>query len=75
VQSQTAPEAAANLIIDQMPPGPAQIEAAISVVHQWGLQNFSAASDWVNQFPSGPLADRAKQELSGIAEYQHSLNH
>ena len=76
VQSQTAPVDAMNLIIDQMPPGSAQNEAAMSVLHQWGLGDFAAASAWAAQLsPDGPLADRVNQELAGIAAYRQALNH
>ena len=74
VQSQTAPSDAMNLIAGQMTSSPAQIESAISVLHQWGLQDFAAASAWAEQFPNGPLRDRALQELAGIAVYRQALN-
>jgi hypothetical protein len=67
VESSTAPETAANLVIDEIPPGPAQEEAAISVLHQWAIQDFASAKAWAELFPSGPLRDRALAELSRIA--------
>lgn len=69
VISQASPENAANLVANEIPPGTVQIEAAISVLHQWGLQDFAAASAWASQFPAGLLADRAKQELASISVY------
>jgi hypothetical protein len=74
VQAHSAPEAAVNLVIDQMPPGPAQDEAAMSVLNQWGMQDYSAALDWANQFQAGPLRDRALKELAGIADYRQGMN-
>ena len=67
MESRTAPEAAANLVIDEIPSGPAQEEAAISVLHQWAIQDFASAKAWAERFPSGPLRERALAELSGIA--------
>jgi hypothetical protein len=75
VEAQISPENAVDLVLREIPPGPAQVEAAISVLHQWGLRDFAGASAWVDQFPAGPLADRARQELAGIASYQLALNH
>jgi len=69
VQSQTAPRDAANLVIQQIPPGPAQQEAALSVLHQWMLQDFSAAKAWADQFPESDFKQRVKAELAGGAEY------
>jgi len=74
VQALSDPAAAANLIVAQIPPGPAQDEAAMSVLQQWGMQDYQAASDWVNQFQAGPLRNRALAELSGIAQYFQSMN-
>ena len=69
VQSQTQPDAAARLVVEQIPAGPAQVEAGISVLHQWALRDFSAALTWVNSF-SGELQDRGREELAGIARYR-----
>ena len=74
VESQVSPSTAAGWVVNQIPPGSIQDEAAISVLHQWGLLDFAGATAWAAQFPSGPLGDRAKQELAGIAEYRQSPN-
>jgi len=74
VQAHTAPEDAVNLVVDQIPPGPAQDEAAMSVLNQWGMQDYPEALDWVNQFQEGPLRDRALKELAGIAQYRQGMN-
>jgi len=47
----------------------------MSVLSQWAMQDFAGASAWADQFPAGPLADRARQELAGIAAYRQALNH
>ncbi len=73
VLSQTEPEQAANLVVEQMPPGPGQDEAVLTVVHQWGEKNISAAAAWVKNFPAGSLQARATQELEGMAQYQQQL--
>jgi len=69
VESQTAPRDAANLVIQEITPGPAQQEAALMVLHQWMLQDFSAAKAWADQFPEGDFKQRVKAELEGGAEY------
>ena len=68
VQSQSDPAAAARLVMEQIPPGPEQVEAAISVVHQWGQGDMASARSWVQSFPTGPIQDRAYAELEGIAK-------
>ncbi len=65
-ESLTAPETAANLVIDQIPPGPAQDEAAMSVLHQWAIQDFAPAKAWAELFPAGSLRDRAIIELNTL---------
>lgn len=70
VRSQTEPVAAANLIMEQIPTGPIQDEAVITVLHQWGMRDIASATAWVNRFPSGALRDRAEVELQGLAMYR-----
>ena len=74
VQSATAPAEAVQLVVGQIPPGPIQTEAAISVLHQWAMRDLNAARSWVELFPAGPVRDRADAELDNIAAYQNS-NH
>jgi hypothetical protein len=73
VLSQTQPAEAAGLVMDQIPPGSTQDEAVMTVLNQWGNQNLIAATDWVKQFPDGPLRERAVRELEGIAAYEQLL--
>jgi len=75
VLSQTDPSDAAGLVLEQIPPGPAQDETVMTVVHQWGNQNLQAANAWVLTFPDGPLKERATEELNGIAQYKNALAH
>jgi hypothetical protein len=65
--AKVSPAEAAVVVAEFIPPGPSQAEATISVLHQWGLQDFAAAANWVGQFPDGPLASRAKAELAGLS--------
>ena len=69
VQSQTEPAAAADLVAGQIPTGPIQNEATISVLHQWATRDMASATVWVNRFPPGALRDRAEAELQGVAAY------
>ncbi len=66
VQSKTSPEEAARLIVEQMSPGAAQEEAAISVMHQWAQRDATAAMAWAQRFPEGKLRNRAIQEVQNL---------
>lgn len=70
IWSQTEPLNAAQFVVQQMAPGPAQDEAIMMVLHQWALADPAGASAWVAQFPDSPLRDRAQNELSGLARYK-----
>jgi hypothetical protein len=71
--SRRMPADAARLVVDQIPPGPAQTESAMTVLHQWAIQDLPAAAAWVAKFPDGPLRTRAVAELEGIARAQKEL--
>lgn len=66
VLAQTKPIDATALVLRELAAGPAQTEAVISILHQWAKSDPAGAAAWVAQFPSGALADRAKQELAGL---------
>jgi len=70
VWSQSQPAQAANWLIQETEPGAEQEEAIMSIVHQWGLQDMTGATAWVEQFPPGDFRDRAMNELQGIADSQ-----
>jgi hypothetical protein len=70
VWSQSQPAQAANWLVQETEPGPGQQEAIMSIVHQWGLQDMTGATAWVEQFPEGDFRDRAMNELQGIASSQ-----
>jgi hypothetical protein len=68
-ESQAAPSEAANMILEQIPPNSIQQEAAMTVLHQWLLQDFPAAKAWVAQLPEGEFKQRAEAELAGGAAH------
>lgn len=72
VKSKTDPADAARMVVSEIPAGWIQIEAAISVVHQWGQRDMAGARAWVDAFPDGPIRDRAENELAGIAAYRNA---
>lgn len=69
------PADAAELVVKQIPAGPAQNEAIITVLNQWANQDLVAAAIWVKGLPAGPLQERAVNELAGIQNRQQALAH
>jgi len=69
-QSGTDPVKAAQIVVAQMPAGPAQNRAALTVLNQWAMQDRSGATAWVDQFPGGELQTQARQMLAELAAYQ-----
>lgn len=67
--AEAAPEAAARLVAEQLPPGPLQDEAALAVLHQWILRDPAGARAWVEIFPAGSLLETAEAELAAAAAY------
>lgn len=67
VMARIKPSESVAFITRELPPGPAQEEAVVSVIHQWGQQDLPGATAWVQQLPAGTLADRARNELAGIS--------
>jgi len=72
IYSETHPAEAACWILDEIPPGPAQEEAVMTVIHHWSLQNRQEVIAWVQQFPPSSLRLRATQELDSIVSSQNS---
>lgn len=64
------PSQAASLIAGKIPPGDVQNEAVIATVHQWLLKDPDKAGDWIEQFPEGPMREKAIEEYEGMARYQ-----
>jgi len=70
VQSQTSPVEAATLVVEKIPAGRAQTEAAIAVLNAWASLDLPAAGQWAARFPEGELRNRAFSELGSIARRQ-----
>ena len=66
VLAKSDPFDAACQVAKEMEPGPIQNEATISVLHQWAMSDFAAASDWAETLPACALRDRAMNELAGL---------
>lgn len=73
VMAATKPSEAASLVMTQLPTGPAQTEAAMSVLSQWARKDIAGASAWVQRLPPGDLAERAQAELRGLRPQDVSL--
>jgi hypothetical protein len=69
-QTESDPVAAAHLVAEEIPPGPAQTEAVVTVVHRWALHDPTSAAAWAESFPVGLIRLRAQQELYGLANYR-----
>ena len=65
VLSKSDPAAAARLVAG-LEPGTVQDEAAMAVLHQWALQDSSAALRWAEQFSEPTLRERALAEISNL---------
>jgi hypothetical protein len=74
VLAKTSPAEAADFVVANISPGFTQNEAAISVLHQWGLQDLAAARAWLEQFPQGDLRQRGELELNGIEAHTTIAN-
>ena len=72
VQAVADPAAAAQLVVQEVPPGDIQTEAAIAVLHQWALRDMAGAKAWVELFSAGPLRDRAQNEVSNLEAWRQS---
>lgn len=66
VMAKDKPAEAVVLAQAEIPAGPAQTEAVISVLSQWALHDLAGASAWVQRLPNGELAERARNELAGF---------
>lgn len=66
VMAKLKPADAATFVMAEIPVGPAQTEAAISVLYQWAQNDPAGAAAWVQHLPNGDLADRARTELAGL---------
>ena len=72
VLSKSNPTAAAHLV-SGLEPGTVQDEAAMAVLHQWALQDSSAALRWAEAFSDPTLRERALAEISNLRNLATSL--
>ena len=72
IVAETSPAEAAQMVVDRIPEGGIQTEAAVSVVYQWAKRDLQGARAWVELFPEGPLRERALNELKGIEQYRQA---
>ncbi len=73
VLSKSDPAAAARLV-SGLEPGSVQEEAAMAVLHQWALQDYSAALRWAEAFSQPTLRERALAEISNLRNLTTSLH-
>jgi hypothetical protein len=64
VEADRSPAEAANTVLQQMSPGPAQTNAIAPIVREWAIRDTAAASTWIQDLPQGPLRDLANGELA-----------
>jgi len=72
VLSKSDPAAAAHLV-SGLEPGNLQDEAVMAVLHQWALQDSSAALEWAEAFSEPALRERALAEISNLRNLATSL--
>lgn len=61
--SESAPESAATLAVESLPPGRLLDDTVVSIVQRWAQRQPEAAAAWVEQFPEGPLRAAAVENL------------
>jgi hypothetical protein len=64
VEAERSPADAANTVLQQMTPGPAQTNAMAPIMREWSIRDTAAASTWIQDLPQGPLRDLANGELA-----------
>lgn len=62
----TDPFDAAAFAVTALPPGDAQNDAIVNVVHFWATSAPDEAAKWVAQFPEGQLRTRALADLTDV---------
>jgi hypothetical protein len=63
VWSASEPVAAANMALDELPPGRLLDDTVISIVERWAQKDMDGATAWVEQFPKGELRATAVENL------------
>jgi hypothetical protein len=64
VEAERSPADAADTVLQQMTPGPAQTNAVAPIIREWSVRDTAAASAWIQDLPQGPLRDLANGELA-----------
>jgi chemotaxis protein histidine kinase CheA len=72
---ETAPTAAARIIINSMRPGELQNQTVLAVVRRWMQMDAVAAAAWINHFPDGTLRQNAMALLESSPRYYHGRTH
>jgi len=72
--ARTDAEQASTIVSDDISPGPAQVDAAIAIVHQLAWNNQSLAREWVDTFPVGEVHDRALKEWTETVASREGTN-
>jgi hypothetical protein len=65
------PASAAAFVTGETPAGDTQVEAAMSVLHQWGRRDPEAARVWGDCFPTAELRQRALHEAGQLTSDGH----
>jgi hypothetical protein len=68
VLAKTNPARAANVVLQNIPPGPDQDEAITTVFYKWAKLDGEGAMRWLAQFPEGSLRQRMIDEMAGFPE-------
>ncbi|MCX6927525.1 MAG: hypothetical protein NT154_30610 [Verrucomicrobia bacterium] len=64
--AESSPQAAATLVVEELPPGTPQQRSAIAVVQRWAQTAPEQAASWVEQFPSNEFQNVTAQCLSAV---------
>jgi hypothetical protein len=65
---------ASEIVSDDITPGPAQVDAAMSIVRQLAWNDKNLALEWVDTFPAGEVHDRALKEWTETVAKRESKN-
>jgi hypothetical protein len=71
-ESKSSPLEAAQLIVQQIPPGPTQLSAGMAVLREWSRLDPAGATAWSEQFPDGETGDFVRDEVARIVAHQAS---
>jgi len=64
--SEQDPEAAANVVTNELTPGRLQDDAVVSIVQRWVQNKPEGAAAWVSNFSDGPLVNASVEHLVKI---------